>query len=105
MADDQFSGKVAANGTALITFTPTKNRPWKLQQVSTEYRDAPSGCTSELRKGGNLITVMLASDVADSDPPIPVVPGDRVDVTWTGGTPGDSVSVYIIYTEVRWEEL
>jgi hypothetical protein len=105
MSDDQFSSSVLADGTALIRFTPTKNRPWKLQQVSTEMVDAPSGAVAELRKNGNLITVMIASDVADSDPPIPVVPGDRIEVSWAGGTPGKTVSVYIIYDEVAWEDL
>lgn len=102
MPDDQFSSSVRADGTATIRFTPTKSRPWLLQQVSSEMRDAPSGAASELRKNGNLITVMLPSDVADSDPPIPVVPGDRCEVNWTGGTPGGSVSVYIVYSEVDW---
>jgi hypothetical protein len=105
MPDDQFSTVVAADGTATIRFTPTKDRPWKLQQVSIEMRDAPSGAVAELRKNGNLITVMIASDVADSDPPIPVAPGDRIEITWTGGTPGAAVSAYIIYTEVAWESL
>jgi hypothetical protein len=105
LSDDQFSSIVAADGTATIRFTPTKNRPWKLQQVSTEMRDAPSGAVAELRKNGNLITVMVASDVADSDPPVPVVPGDRMEVNWTGGTPGGGVSIYIIYDEVDWEDL
>jgi hypothetical protein len=105
MSDDQFSGNVQADGTAMIRFTPTKNTPWKLEQVSIEMVDAPSGATAELRKNGNLITRMIASDVADSDPPVPVVPGDRVEVTWAGGTPGALVNVYIIYSEVRWEDL
>jgi hypothetical protein len=103
VADDQFSSKVVAGGTATIQFTPTKNRPWHLTQVSTEYKDAPSGATAELRKNGNLITVMLASDVADSDPPVPVAPGDRMQVNWFGGTVGDVVNVYIIYNEVTWD--
>jgi hypothetical protein len=102
VADDQFSSRVAADGTATIRFTPTKNLPWLLQQVSIEHRDAPSGCTAELRKNGNLITVMLPSDVADSDPPIPVSPGDRMEVNWFGATPNGSVSVYIIYQTTDW---
>lgn len=102
MADDQYSTRVAADGTATIQFTPTKNKPWLLQQVSIEMANAPSGAIAELRKGGNLITVMLASDVADSDPPVPVSPGERVEVNWTGGTPGAVASVYIIYLETDW---
>lgn len=104
MADEQYASTVRADGTATVRFTPTKNRPWRVQQVSTEYRDAPTGTTAELRKNGNLITVMLASDVADSDPPVPVAPGDRMEVNWFAGTPGDSVAVYIIYTEIDWEQ-
>jgi hypothetical protein len=105
MSDDQFSAQIGADGTATITFTPTKNRPWHLEQVSTEYHNSPSGTTAELRKNGNLITVMIASDVADSDPPVPVVPGDRMTISWAGGTSGDVVNAYIIYREVAWENL
>lgn len=105
MPDDQFSSRVAADGTATIRFTPTKNQPWKLQQVSTEMNNAPSGATAELRKNGNLISVMIASDVVDSEPPVPVVPGDRMEINWFGGTPGEEVAAYIIYREVKWEEL
>jgi hypothetical protein len=104
MADDQFSSTVRADGTATIRFTPTKNKPWALLQVSTEYRNAPSGCTAELRKNGNLVTVMLASDVADSDPPVPVSPGERMEVNWFGGTAGNVVNCYIIYAEVDWSQ-
>jgi hypothetical protein len=105
MPDDQYSSAVRADGTASISFTPTKNRPWLLQQVSIEMRDAPSGAVAELRKNGNLITVMVATDVADSDPPIPVAPGDRMVVNWTGGTPGKGVAVYIVYQVVNWSAL
>jgi hypothetical protein len=105
MPDDQFSGNIGADGTGTITFTPTKNLPWLLQQVSIEYQLYPSGAVAELRKNGNLITVMIASDVADSDPPIPVAPGDRMEVTWFNGTPGDTVSVYIIYQQVEWSAI
>lgn len=105
MPDDQFATRVPASGIATIQFSPTKSLPWKLEQVSIEHRNAPSGCIAALRKNGNLITVLVASDVADSDPPIPVVPGDRVTVEWTGATPNAVVSVYIIYREVKWEDL
>ena len=102
MADESYSTRVAANGTATVNFTPTKSRPWLLRQVSIEMANAPSGCTAELRKNGNLITVMIASDVADSEPPIPVSPGDRMQVLWYGATPNAIGNVYIIYNETDW---
>jgi hypothetical protein len=105
VADAQYSSSVASDGTATVTFTPTKNRPWQLLQVSIEMPNAPAGAIAELRKNGNLITVMLATDVADSDPPVPVAPGDRMAVNWTGGTAGGLVSVYVIYVETEWQNV
>ena len=105
MPDAEYASTVRADGTATIQFTPTKSKPWLLQQISTEYAQSPSGATAELRKNGSLITVMLPSDVADSAPPVPVAPGDRIEVNWFGGTPGQPVSCYIIYTEVDWAQI
>ena len=97
--DRDFSTLVGSNGEASVTLTPTKNVPWIVTQVSTEYRNAPSGCVANLRKNSALITVMLATDVADSDPPVFLRPGDRLVVNWTGGTVGNSVSALFFYEE------
>lgn len=102
MPDRDFSSTIASNGQGSVTLTPTKNVPWIVTQVSTEYRNAPSGTTAELRKNGSLITVMLATDVADSDPPVFLRPGDRLVVTWFSGTPGSTVSALFIYNEGRY---
>lgn len=103
MPDRDFSTLVGSNGQASITLTPTKNNPWIVTQVSTEYRSSPSGATAELRKNGSLITVMIPTDVADSDPPVFLRPGDRLVVTWFGGTPGNTVSALFIYEEGSYE--
>jgi hypothetical protein len=99
MPDRDYSTTVASSGEASITCTPTKNKPWIVTQVSTEYRNSPSGATAELRKNGALITVMLPTDVADSDPPVFLRPGDRLIVTWFNGTSGDSTSALFFYEE------
>lgn len=102
MPDRDFSTTIASNGQGSITLTPTKNLPWIVTQVSTEYASAPSGCSAELRKNGSLITKMIATDVADSDPPVFLRPGDRLVVTWFGGTVGQTVSALFIYEEGRY---
>jgi hypothetical protein len=97
--DRDFSTIVESNGQGSITLTPTKNNPWIVTQVTTEYQNYPSGATAELRKNGALITVMFPTDVADSDPPVFLRPGDRLVVTWFNGTPGDTTSALFIYEE------
>lgn len=97
--DRDFSTRIGTNGEGSITLTPTKNVPWVVTQVSTEYRNSPSGCTAQLRKNNALITVMIPTDVADSDPPVFLRPGDRLVITWFGGTSGDSVSALFLYEE------
>jgi hypothetical protein len=97
--DRDFSTIIESNGEGSITLTPTKNTPWIVTQVTTEYHDSPSGSTAELRKNGALITPMIPTDVADSDPPVFLRPGDRLVVTWFHGTPGNTVSALFIYEE------
>jgi hypothetical protein len=97
--DRDFSTIVGSNGQASVTLTPTKNVPWIVTQVSTEYRNSPSGSSAELRKNGSLVTAMIPTDVADSDPPVFLRPGDRLVVTWFGGTAGNPVSAIFFYEE------
>jgi hypothetical protein len=102
MADRDFSTRIGTNGEATITFTPTKNLPWNVTQVSTEYRNSPSGSTAELRKNNALVTVMLPTDVADREPAVFLRPGDRLVVKWLGGTSGDTVSALFFYEETEY---
>lgn len=97
--DRDFSTLIASNGQGSVTLTPTKNRPWIVTQVSTEYRNSPSGSYAELRKNNALVTVMIPTDVADSDPPVFLRVGDRLVVTWFGGTSGNPVSALFFYEE------
>lgn len=99
MPDRDLSTRIGSNGEATITFTPTKNVPWNVTQVSTEYNNSPSGCSAELRKNGALVTVMIPTDVADREPPVFLRPGDRLVVKWMGGTSGNPVSALFFYDE------
>jgi len=102
MPDRDLSTRIGADGTAALVFTPTKNVPWNVTQVSIEYRNAPSGCVAELRKNNALVTVMIATDVADREPPVFLRPGDRLVASWTGGTSGDTVSALFFYEETEY---
>lgn len=94
------SAVVAAAGTATVTIQPTGMYPWTIDQVSTEYRTAPIGCTCSLRRNGSQITAMVATGgVADGAPPIILNPGDRATVEWTGATPGQVVKAWYSFDD------
>jgi hypothetical protein len=95
-----YSATVAANGTASIRVSPNGIHPWSVDQVSTEYADAPLGAVTYLRRNGNLITYMIATgDVADGAPAVVLNPGDVMTIEWTGADPGDLVKAWITYDD------
>lgn len=101
IADDPFTAIVAASGIATVTFgLPTSRNVYSVQQVSVDYATAPIGCTCEIRKNGSLISPMIPTgDAASGDPPIVLRGSDTMTVRFFGGTPGDTVNVFIIYDD------
>jgi hypothetical protein len=102
VTDQPFTAVVTAAGTAVVTFKPpTSRNNYSVQQVTVEYTTAPIGCTCDVRKNGRLISPMIPTgDAAGGDPPIPLSGGsDKMTINFAHGTPGDIVSVFIIYDD------
>jgi hypothetical protein len=100
--DQPFTAVVNAAGTAIVTFKPpTQRNNYIVKQVSVEYATAPIGCVCTLRKNGRFITLIVPTgDAAGGDPPVPLGGGsDIMTVTFTGGTPGEVVNVFIFYDD------
>lgn len=94
------SGLVAANGTAVISFSPSGVYPYSVDQVSTDYPAAPSGCTSALKRNGSQVTVLIATgDVADGAPAVILNPGDVMTVEWSGAKSGDVVKALVMFDD------
>lgn len=94
------SATVNASGAATITVTPTGAYPWTVDQVSTEYPTAPSGCVCSLRRNGSQVSNLVATgDVADGPPPVVLNPGDRMTIEWTGATAGQTVKAWYTYDD------
>lgn len=100
-ADQNMSTTVGPSGGAFVVIeTGTRFQSWTIHQVSVEMGGAPVGATCALRKGGTLITPLIATgDVADGSPPIPLRPGETMTVEWAGCTPGDIGNVYLLYDD------
>lgn len=91
---------VDASGNAVITIQPNGIYPWTVDQVSTDYRTAPIGCTSGLYRNGSLVTRMVATGgVADGAPAVVLNPGDRATVEWSGATPGQVVKAWYTFED------
>jgi hypothetical protein len=87
-----------AAGVCSITFKPPGQVAWNVEQITVDMPTAPVGSTAALRVNGSLITPLIpAGDAAAGDPPLPVYPGDVVEIRWTGATPGDQGKVLVIY--------
>lgn len=101
MPDRSYSEVVNASGRAVITVR-SGSQDWTVHQISTELAGAPLGATSDVRKNGNLITIMAAAgDVADGAPPIVLLPQDVVTVSWAGCTPGQVGKATLMYDNGR----
>lgn len=103
IAEATYTATVEAGGTARVDLrTETRFQSWTVQQVSVEMSSAPVGATCVLRKGGALITPLIATgDAASGDPPVPLRPGELLRVEWAGCTPGDIGTVYVLYDDGR----
>lgn len=87
-----------AAGFCTITFRVPGQVAWQVEQITVEMADAPSGAVCDIRVNDVLVTPVIATgDAATGDPPLPVYPGDVVEVTWTAATPGSQGRALVIY--------
>lgn len=92
------SGTADANGDCLIRFKVPGQTPWSIEQITIEMLDAPFGAVASLRVNGSLVTPLVPNgDAAAGDPPLPVYPGDLVEIAWEGVTVGAQGKALLIY--------
>ena len=87
-----------AAGVCNVTFRVPGQVAWQVEQITIEMPNAPFGATARLEVNDSLVTPMIPNgDAAAGDPPLPVFPGDIVEVIWSGATPGEQGRVLLIY--------
>jgi len=87
-----------AAGNCEITFKIPGQVAWEVSQITIEMPDAPFGAVASLRVNGSLVTPLVPNgDAAAGDPPLPVYPGDSVEIAWTGVAPGTQGKALLIY--------
>lgn len=96
---ESYSATVDSTGKAVVTIAPRNQLvTWVVSQVSASLPSAPIGSTCQLDHNGNFVTFLIPTgDVADGDPPIDVIPGDVLTVTWRQCTPGDLAKATAFY--------
>lgn len=98
LGDITYTAVANGSGTAVITI-PQRAVIWVVSQVSIEM-DTNAAASCALRKNGYLVSPLVPqADSAAGDPPIRLLPGDVMTITWTGCNPGDIAKAYVIYTK------
>lgn len=98
--DDVFTGVADSNGNAVIRIQPSNNQRWEIKQVTPEAENAPGTASGKLKKNGATVSPFLAAgDVIADAPTVFLTKSDVMTVEWTGLTPGDPVSAYVIWDD------
>lgn len=95
-------GDTNAAGVCTVSFRSQSQVAWQVEQISIEMPTAPVGTVCTLRVNDAFVTFLIPTgDAAAGDPPLPVFPGDVVEIEWTGATPGDQGKALVIYRVAR----
>lgn len=90
-----------ASGNATVRFTTGGRVAWEVSQITIEcvpVTGAPIGSEAKLRVNDSLITPLVPTgDAAAGDPPLPVYPGDVVEIEWTGLTAQTQAKALVLY--------
>lgn len=105
MTDYTQSTTAAADGTAVVSFSPTQpGLCWVVAQWSNETIPFRAGSTCTVRKNGRFYssTPLGSGDTAFGPPAIVLFRGNTLDFSWTGLTLGDEVIATLFYNEANW---
>jgi len=87
-----------AAGDCLISFRVPGQVAWQVSQITIDMPAAVAGTQAELRINDALVTPLIPfGDAAAGEPPLPVYPGDVVDILWTGAVAGTQGKALVIY--------
>lgn len=100
MPDQAYSTIAVTGGTAIIEITTGSRRNlWKVTQISL---DAPTASgLAKIKKNGSQVTPTIAANgVASGEPPVELLPGDKLTIEWSGLTVGALVKALVFYDEI-----
>lgn len=100
ITDDVKSGTIGASGFGRIEWSPGRQR-WSVKQVSPSCPNAGAGAVGTLRKNGIFVCHFVPTGAAIVEPPpLPLTSAsDKMQIEWTGATPGATTQVMIIYDD------
>lgn len=102
-AFDTYTVTVDAGGSATVTVRPPYGEIWTVTQIAVEMPTVAAGSTCVIRKNASPVTPMVPQlDAAAGDPPVVLLPSDRLTIEWTNCTPGAVGKVAVTYLRGRW---
>ena len=98
--DQVLSGTVPASGTVDLVLRSWAGQTWTIQQVSPDAPNVGGAASGGVYKNDNLIAPFVPQGDAVAGEPYPKIRGsDRLQIRWTGATPGAQVSALVIYDD------
>lgn len=99
-ADQTGSAVVGANGTATVSFRPTRGQNWSVQQVSVSAPTVGGNALCNIYRDTTFVAAVNPSrGVAAGEPFIPCRNGSTFYIRWTNATVGAPCEVLIIYDD------
>lgn len=97
-AREDVTKQVTADGTLVIAIGPPMNQIWEVTQITLEMPTAPTGASADIRDTMNgLMSPSYSPRRAAASGSQILNPGEKIRVTWTAATPGDSGRVVALY--------
>lgn len=98
--DRQASTVIDANGNGEVTFSPGRGQTWTVQQATTDATGIGSTALCNLYRSGVFVAAIFPTKgVAEGLPYIVVRPNQKFTARWSGGVPGITATLAIIFDD------
>ena len=98
--DDQTkTGTIPASGTLSLTFVPTRSQRWDVLSCSINAPNVGGSAVGRIFRDSQFVSFFIAQNDTVEGVSIPVGPGRKFIVQWTGATVGATVQATIWYED------
>jgi hypothetical protein len=98
-ADDQMSGTIAANGTGQLVHTCTGRQNQSVDSVSINAPGVGGAAVGKIFRNSQFICFFIATADTPEGVPVPLSPGQKLIIQWTGAVVGANIDATVWYDD------